>query len=220
MINPSIPEPECEVSGETPKEERVNFLTHFAGFALSLIGLVYLLYRSYHQSDVLYIVACWIYGATLVMMYGVSTYYHYSKNLEHKRIFKVIDHACIYILIAGSYTPFTLGPLREHGGLAVLAAIWTTAILGTFFKVFSSNRFVPLTVIIYLSMGWLSMFYLPIIIDHLPHYSIILLLLGGVAYSIGVYFYLSKSTPYNHAVWHLFVLLGSGCHYFAILFLI
>ncbi len=210
----------CEVSGETHKEEQLNYLTHLAGFLFSFIGLVYLVYYSYRERDATYVMACWIYGATLVMMYGASTYYHFSKNIGHKRIFRIIDHACIYFLIAGSYTPFTLGPMRDSSSLTLLVIIWTIALLGSVFKVFTINRFKPLSLVIYLGMGWLAMLNLPAMIEHLPHFSIVLLLLGGVAYSVGVFFYIWESLPYNHAIWHLFVLAGSACHYFSILLLI
>ncbi len=222
----SVPEPLCEVSGETPREERANYITHLIGFIVSLFGLVFLIYYSHHAKDVIYVYACWAYGVTLVIMYGVSTYYHYCKNLDHKRKLKNIDYACIYLLIAGSYTPFTLGPLRDYGGLTLLVVIWTIAIFGTVFHSLSTHHmlnsswFKPFSLFIYLGMGWFSLINFPLIIEHLPHYSIVLLLLGGVAYSIGVFFYLWHTLPYNHAIWHVFVLAGSACHYFSIFFMI
>jgi hemolysin III len=210
----------CPVSGETAKEERVNHFTHLFGLILSLIGLPILITYSTLHGDFWTVASYSIYGTTLVLLYIASTYYHGCKNPELKSTLRVIDHACIYLLIAGSYTPFTLGPLRESSGWMLLGVEWSIATVGILLKVFAFNRFQMVSLIAYLVMGWLVVFSWDPLKEALSPTSISLLMAGGLSYTFGVVFFLWRSLPFNHAIWHLFVLGGSVCHYFAVLFLL
>jgi hemolysin III len=210
----------CPISGETFKEEVVNCLTHFIGLVFSLVALPVLIVYSSMYGDTLTITGYTIYGSTLVLLYVASTFYHGCKSLPHKTKFRVIDHACIYLLIAGSYTPFTLGPLRESTGWALLSMEWGIAVVGILFKIFVFNRFQVVSLIGYLVMGWLVVFSWPILTEKLSPTAISLLAAGGFSYTFGTIFFLWEKLPFNHAIWHLFVLTGSICHFGAILMLL
>ncbi len=211
---------QCPVSGESPLEEHVNHLTHLAGLVLSIAGWMVLLFYAYQADSISHMVSCSVYGATLVSLYAASAYYHVCKRLDQKQLLRVVDHACIYLLIAGTYTPFSLGPLRDVGGWDLLWIEWTIALVGIVIKVLAINRFQMLSMIAYLAMGWLIIFSWPTLKDELPYTAIIWLVTGGIIYSLGVLFYLWEALPFNHAIWHGFVLAGSICHYFSILSMI
>jgi hemolysin III len=210
----------CPISGESVKEERMNALTHFFGFLFSLAGLCYLLFISIPLKDNLKLISSLIYGSTLVLLYAASTFYHKSQCLKKKERYKILDHSCIYLLIAGTYTPFTLGPLMDFGGLNVMAVEWMIAIVGISIKIIAVHRFKIISLLAYLTMGWLCIFNIDILIDQLSSPALALLIAGGLSYTLGTLFYLWDSLPYNHTIWHLFVLAGSACHYFCILCLI
>lgn len=207
----------CPISGESEKEELFNSITHFFGFLLSLIGFVYLMILSIETANSWYIISSSIYGATLVLLYAASTYYHSCQTLNQKRILQIVDHACIYLLIAGSYTPFTLGPLREFGGWNLMTVEWTIAILGIIFKIVAGDKFKVVSLLAYLAMGWLVVFSFEALLLQTPTEAIIWLILGGLSYTLGTVFYVWDDLPYNHGIWHLFVLFGSISHYFCIL---
>jgi hemolysin III len=210
----------CPISGETWMEEKINHRTHLIGLLLSVLGLPYLIYYSVVNGDISTFAAFTIYGITLVLLYLASTYYHGCKKLHHKGILRIIDHACIYLLIAGSYTPFTLGPLRDSQGTTLLIAEWSIAAVGIGLKVFAVDRFKIASLIGYLVMGWLVVFSWPVLVEKLPLQAIILVIAGGLSYTFGTIFFVWERIPFNHGIWHLFVLCGSICHYFAILLLI
>jgi len=200
------------------KEESINSLTHGLGALLSLGGLAVLLAMASLHGDAWHIVSCSIYGATLVLLFSSSTLYHSFRNERVKHIFRIIDHASIYLLIAGTYTPFVLVNLRGKWGWSLFGVIWGLALAGIVFQIFFVSRFRLLQTIIYLAMGWLVVVAVKPLFDHVPRPGLLWLLLGGLCYTVGAIFYLWKKLPYHHAVWHLFVLGGSVCHYFAILF--
>jgi len=209
----------CPISGESHKEELLNHWTHLIGLVLSLIGLPILIIYSFLRKDPWTIASCFIYGSTLVMLYLASTFYHGCTNLMRKSTLRVMDHACIYLLIAGCYTPFALGPLRESNGWTLLIIEWSIAAIGIGMKIFAFDRFKALSLISYLVMGWLVVFSWPVLVDKLSVSSLVLMMAGGLSYTVGSIFFVWESLPFNHAIWHLFVLCGSGCHYFAIFLL-
>lgn len=207
----------CSVSGETPSEERLNYLTHLGGLLLSFIGLFILIKEAWTTPPSLVALSSAVYGTTLILLYAISTLYHGCKKVEHKRLLRVTDHVCIYLLIAGSYTPFSLGPLRQSGGIFLLTLIWAVAFLGILLKIFAFHRFQTLSLFLYLGMGWLIVYNLPILVDNLSSEGVWWLIAGGVIYSVGTLFYIWHRLVYSHAVWHLFVMGGSICHFFSIL---
>ncbi|HEV8051657.1 MAG TPA: hemolysin III family protein, partial [Parachlamydiaceae bacterium] len=207
-------------SGETLREEIVNHWTHLIGLLFSLLGFPFLIIHSSMNGDAWQIAGYTVYGATLILLYLASTYYHGCKALHHKQTWKIVDHACIYLLIAGSYTPFTLGPLRETTGWTLLIIEWSIAVVGILFKIFLINRFKMLSLITYLLMGWLVVVCWATLMAALSPTAIVLLCFGGLCYTLGAAFFMWESLPYNHGIWHMFVLGGSISHYFAILLLI
>lgn len=207
----------CPVSGESAEEERINFLTHLAGLALSFVGWVVLLGLAWRQDNPLLTASCWIYGASLVLCYAASTIYHVSVAVPMKRWLRIIDHSCIFLLIAGTYTPFALGPLFEISGITLLLVEWGIALAGICFKVWHIDRFRVLSVVAYLVMGWLVMFHMPELYETLSSSAMGWLVAGGAFYSLGTLFYLWESLPFNHGIWHVFVLGGSVCHYVSVL---
>ena len=200
------------------KEETINALTHGLGALLSLGGLVVLVAMAALHGDAWHIVSCSIYAFTLVLLFSSSTLYHSFRSQRVKHIFRVIDHASIYLLIAGTYTPFVLVNLRGKWGWSLFGVIWGLALAGIVFQVFFVSRFRLLQTLIYLAMGWLVVVAVKPLITYVPRPGLLWLLAGGLFYTVGALFYLWKKLPYHHAVWHLFVLGGSVCHYFAVLF--
>ena len=199
-------------------EELANSITHGVGLALSLIGLGVLLVLSIIHGTAWHIAGCSIFGISLVALYAASTLYHSLQASRFKHIFKILDHAAIYLLIAGTYTPFTLVNLRGFWGWTLLTFVWTLALLGIVFKVFFVNRFVVASTLAYIMMGWSCVFVIKPLLTLIPNGGLVLLAAGGVAYTVGTVFFAWKRIPYNHAIWHVFVLAGSICHYFAVIF--
>ncbi len=199
-------------------EEAANSITHGAGIALSIAGASVLIVLASIYGGASHIVSCVIFGITLVLLYTASTLYHSFQSPRLKRMLKTLDHSCIYLLIAGTYTPFTLVSLRGAWGWVLFGIVWTMALLGIFFKIFYVYRFKILSTIIYILMGWIIIIAGETVLQRIPTGGLLLLVLGGLAYTGGVVFYLCKRIPYHHAIWHLFVLAGSVFHYFAIMF--
>lgn len=210
----------CPISGESEQEELFNSITHFFGLLLSFIGFIYLVRLSLQAADEWALISSSIYGATLTLLYAASTYYHSCKTLKLKQTFQIVDHACIYLLIAGSYTPFTLGPLREYGGWNLMAIEWTIAGLGIIMKIVAGDKFKVISLLAYLAMGWLVVFSFNDLLEQIPMQALVWLIVGGLSYTLGTLFYVWDNLPYNHGIWHLFVLFGSISHYFCILKLI
>ncbi|HLE50562.1 MAG TPA: hemolysin III family protein [Anaerolineales bacterium] len=198
-------------------EEIAHSITHGIGAGLSIAGLTLLVALAVLYGNVYQIVSFSIYGATLVVLYLASTLYHGFQNPRLKRVFKVFDHASIYLLIAGTYTPFLLVGLRGRWGWTFLIIIWGLAILGVSFKALFIDRFHKLSVLAYILMGWLSVVMIKELLINISLGGLIWLGVGGVIYMVGVIFYALQKIPYMHVVWHFFVLGGSICHYFAVL---
>ncbi len=198
------------------REEIVNHITHAIGAVLSLVGLILLVLRAAKYGDVWHVVSFSIYGSSLLILYTISAMYHSKQKLHIKKKFRILDHVSIYLLIAGSYTPFLLVSLRGAWGWSLFGIVWGLALLGIIFKVFFIGRFEVLATIGYVLMGWLVVVAFKEIVLHVPKGGITLLIAGGLTYTLGVVFYAIKKIPYNHAIWHLFVLGGSAFHFFAI----
>lgn len=201
----------------TPAEEVANVATHGLGTVLALVGLVVLLDRSASLGDAGLTAALGVYGTTLVLVYLSSTLYHAARCVRKKRLFKVCDHAAIFLLIAGTYTPLTLRVLPGEDGRDLLTTVWVLALTGVAAKVYTVHRFENLFQAAYLALGWLGVTMAGPLVENMPAPAMAWLIAGGVAYTGGVVFYRWERLPFNHAVWHLFVLAGSGCHFIAIL---
>lgn len=198
-------------------EEIANSVTHGVGAVLSLLGTALLLYRAARGGTPFHIVSFAIYGASLFLLHLSSTLYHALRPPRAKRVFRIFDHCSIYLLIAGTYTPFLLLSLWGRWGLTLLVAIWTLAILGIVFKSLFIARWKRLSVVLYILMGWMIVVAAREAWLRVPHAALGYVAAGGLLYTAGVGFYAWKRLPYNHAIWHLFVLGGSVCHYVAIL---
>lgn len=200
--------------------EKFNSITHLVGAVLAIMGLGALITVAVQQQDIFLFIGFLTFGLTLVMLYSVSTLYHSFKNPFVKRIFQRLDHIAIYLLIAGTYTPFMLVSLIESNGLWILASVWGLAIIGITLEVSLKNRIELLQIVIYLTMGWLVLIDFDALKKTLPEMGIYLLTAGGLAYTIGVIFYVldhKKLLKHSHGIWHLFVLAGSIFHFFAII---
>jgi hemolysin III len=196
--------------------ERMNSITHLLGVVLAIVGLIFLVVRAALTGDPWKIVSCSIYGGTLVTLYTSSTLYHSIQGAS-KKVFQKFDHSAIYLLIAGSYTPFTLVTLRGAWGWSLFAVVWGLAVIGILQDILFAKRRSILSVIIYLLMGWIAMVAIRPLSRALPGAGMTLLVAGGLFYTIGVVFYaLDKKIVHSHGIWHLFVLAGSACHFFTI----
>jgi len=199
------------------KEETINAVTHGLGAVLSLGGLAVLVVMAALHGTAIHIVSCSIYGLTLFLLFLSSTLYHSFNNPRVKHVLRIIDHASIYLLIAGSYTPLTLVTLHGGWGWSLFGVIWGLAAAGIIFQVFFIGRFRLVQTLVYIAMGWLVVIAGRPLVAHMAAPGLIMILAGGLCYTVGAVFYILKKLPYSHAVWHLFVLGGSICHYFAIL---
>ena len=198
-------------------EELANAVTHGIGALLSLAGLVVLIVLAALRGSGWHILACAIYGASLLCLYTASTLYHSVVSPRLKRALRVFDHSAIYLLIAGTYTPFLLINLRGPWGWSLFGIVWSLALAGVFFKFRFTGRFEAVSVALYLAMGWLIVVAARPALAHIGASTLLWLLAGGIAYSSGIVFYVARRIPFHHAIWHLFVLGGSVCHYIAVL---
>ncbi len=205
-------------SGQTEGEEISNSLSHIIGVGLSITALVLLIVFSSLYGDAWNIVSLSIYGSTLIILYLASTIYHTLRNVKIKVIFKLFDHISIYILIAGTYTPITMGPLRGPWGWSIFGVIWGLAVLGTLYKIFFMDKHRIISVILYVVMGFTIVVAIVPSLQRLHPTFIMWILIGGACYLGGIIFYGVKKIPYNHFIWHLFVLAGSICHFFGMFF--
>lgn len=200
----------------TPEEERLNRFTHGFGVLASCVGLVFLIIASTRTGDPYRIVSSAIFGACLTIFYMVSTLYHSVHTPKVRNLFRILDHAFIYIVIAASYTPFVLVTLRGNGGWTLLGIIWGLAVAGVIFKIFAVHRLAFLAPVLYVAMGWLIVIKFDTLLSLMPEKGVMWLLVGGVVYTVGLLFYAIEKIPCNHAIWHLFVLGGSFSHFLAI----
>jgi len=197
-------------------EEFVNVLTHGIGFLMSVAALALMVVFASLDGNAWHIVGVSIFGASLVVLYLASTLFHWSVRPKVRKYLNVFDHSAIYVLIAGTYTPFLLVTLNGPWGWSLFGVIWGLAIAGVVFKMFFTGRFDKLSLLIYVLMGWLILIAIVPLIQNLSTMGLIWLLIGGISYSIGAVFYLLNKMPFNHAIFHFWVLGGSICHFFAV----
>ena len=200
-------------------EEKLNVLSHGLGFLASIVVFPFLIIKAFSYSGFWKPASFIIYGFSLLILYAASTFYHAAKDAKKRRKLNIFDHAAIYVLIAGSYTPFCLVALDSELGWYLFIFVWLFAFIGIVLKLFFTGRFNKLSTAMYLLMGWQVVFLIKPLINSLTTYSLNLLFLGGVFYTIGAILYSIKKLPYNHAIFHVFVLLGSVSHFLAIYFL-
>lgn len=198
------------------REELANALTHGVGAVASVAGAAVLIVFAALGGDAWRIVSTAIFGATLITLYTASTLYHAARSERARARLKIFDHCAIYLLIAGTYTPFMLVGLRGGWGWSLFGVIWGLAVAGIVFKLFFTGRFRLLSTAIYVGMGWLALLAIGPMVRHLAPTTLVWLLAGGVAYTAGTLFYHNRRIPYAHAVWHVFVMAGSVCHAVAV----
>ena len=201
-------------------EEIANSLTHGLGALASIVGLVVLVATAVLHGNATHVTAVSIYGGSLVLLYTASTLYHSIPIPAAKKVLKVLDHSAIYVLIAGTYTPFALVSLEGPARWTLFTTIWVLAAAGILFKLFFTGRLEKLSVAIYLAMGWCVVAFADPVLAAVPTQALWLMLAGGLAYSGGVVFYLWERLRFNHAIWHLFVMSGSLLHFFAVLWFV
>ena len=198
-------------------EEIANALSHGVGFVVSLIAAPLLVIRVAGEQQAVRTVGVSVFAASIVLLYLASTLYHAMPQGSAKHVFRVVEHSGIYIVIAGTYTPFTLGVLRGGWGWALLAIVWALAAAGIAFKVFGGLKYPAISMALYLGMGWLIVVAAHAVWTRVPAGGIAWLVGGGLAYTIGAAFYMAKQLRFGHLVWHVFVLAGTTCHYFAVM---
>lgn len=209
-------EPDGPQSVHDFTEELLNSLSHGIGAGLSIVGMIVLIVLAAGMGDPWKVVSFSIFGASLTLLYLSSTLYHGFRHPTLKRAFKMLDHCAIYLLIAGSYTPFLLVNMRGPVGWTIFAIVWGLALGGIILKIVYGHRLKALRVGIYLGMGWLILVAADDLAASLNSTALTLIITGGVIYTLGVIFYLADRLPFNHAIWHLFVVAGSVCHFYAV----
>ncbi len=206
------------VSGRDRLEEVINSALHGVGLAACVGGTAVLVTLASLWGNAWHIVSFSIYGASLIVLYATSTVYHGMRHPGRKRVLRVMDHASVFLLIAGTYTPFTLVPLNGGWGWSIFGVVWGFSLLGIAFKLFFTGRFDRISTLLYVLLGWVMLIAVVPLVRTVPVGGLVLLLLGGISYTVGAGLYLLKRIPFNHALWHVFVLAGSALHFFSILF--
>ena len=204
----------------SPAEELAHSISHGVGIVLAIAGLAVLVTQASLHGGALDVTSAVVFGTTLILLYSASTLYHAIPSLPRpraKRVLRVIDHSSIYLLIAGTYTPFTLGPLLGPWGWSLFAVVWTAAIVGILWKSLAFGRAPIFSVVLYVAMGWSVVVAFRPLVERLPGAGVSLLVAGGVCYTFGLVFFAWQSLRFHHFIWHLFVLAGSLFHYFAVL---
>ena len=207
-----------EIKYYSPVEEKINIISHAIGFILSIVALVLLVTHANLHGDVWHIVSFSIFGASLIVLYAASTFYHNAKKPELRNRLKIIDHAAIYVLIAGSYTPFTLVTLQGTIGWVIFGTSWGLALTGIILKLFFTGKYNLISTLMYVFMGWVIVFAIKPLINNLPLEGLFWLFAGGMAYTIGAILYSIKKIKFNHAIFHVFVLMGSFSHFVSVFF--
>lgn len=198
-------------------EEVANTLTHGLGAIAGAIGGIIIIALAARSADVWQVTGAVVYSLALVLLYAASTLFHWEQDSRIKRRLEILDHCAIYVLIAGTYTPFLLVTLRDSSiGPVLLAVIWTLAVAGIIFKLIFKTRFRLTSTLLYIAMGWLIVVAAGPLINALPLSVLFFLLFGGIAYTVGTYFFCNERLPYTHAIWHIFVLVGSVFHFVAV----
>jgi len=198
-------------------EELINAISHGAGVILSIVGLSWMLYLSIGTSDPWRIVASAVYGVSLISLFLASTLYHALHASPRKHLLKLFDHCAIYLLIAGTYTPFLLVSIRDNSGWWMFGIVWTLATAGILTKLWLRHRYPRLSLISYLLMGWIIVLVLPQLAEAIGERGMVWLMAGGLCYTVGAVFYAAKRVSFSHAVWHFFVLAGGVCHFLAVI---
>ena len=202
----------------SPAEEKTNIISHGGGFLLSLVALVFLVVKAVDSGDIWVIISFSIFGASSILLYAASTAYHSAKQPGLRSRLRVLDHASIYILIAGGYTPFALVTLHGTIGWLMFGIAWSIATVGVVLKLFFTGKYNRLSTFMYVFMGWIALFAFKPLTDVLPFEGIVWLLSGGISYTLGAVLYSIKTIPFNHAIFHVFVLIGSFCHFITVYF--
>lgn len=202
------------------KEEKINVISHFVGLLLSIAALALLVVKASLMGNVWHIVSFSVYGLSLIVLYLASTLYHNSKNPIKRAKLNIFDHAAIYVLIAGSYTPFTLVTLNGTVGWVLFGLTWGAALAGVVFKIFFIGKFDKLSTVMYVLMGWMVVFAMKPLYENLSPKGLFWLIMGGVFYTVGAVFYAQNKLKFNHAIFHIFVLLGSASHFVSIFFFV
>lgn len=200
------------------KEEKLNVITHAIGLILSIVALVLLVVFASLKGTAKHIVSFSIYGVSLIVLYSASTLYHYSQKPKIRKRLNVFDHAAIYVLIAGTYTPFTLVVLKGWVGWTIFGVSWGLAVVGIILKLFFTGKYDKISTYAYVLMGWVVIFAVKPLVENLALEGLMWLLAGGIFYTVGAVLYSIKGIKYNHAIFHVFVLLGSFSHFIAIFF--
>ena len=200
------------------KEEQINVISHAIGLVLSIIALVFLVVYAVRYGTATHVVSFSIYGTSLIVLYSASTFYHYSKSPKLRSRLNIFDHASIYVLIAGTYTPFTLVVLKGWVGWTIFGISWGLAIIGIVLKLFYTGKYDKVSTIAYVLMGWLIIIAIKPLIDNFSFNGLIWILFGGIFYTLGAILYMIRSLKFNHAIFHIFVLLGSFCHFMAVFY--
>jgi hemolysin III len=204
------------VSEQERREELINALTHGLGVVASLIGGLILIALAMRHGDAWQIISAAVFAGSLVLLYAASTLYHAARRQALRARLQIVDHCAIFVLIAGTYTPFTLVSLRESWGWWLFGVVWALAGAGMIFKLFYTGRLQLLSTLMYIAMGWLAVVVIEPLLSLLPASALLWLLAGGISYTAGTFFYHNRRIPYAHAIWHLFVLGGSTCHFIAV----
>lgn len=199
------------------REEIANSISHGLGLLLAIVAVPILVLAAVRGGSVHFIVGASVFGGTVILLYLASTLYHSLTHEAAKAICRVFDHTAIFLLIAGSYTPFSLGVLRGPWGWSLLAVIWTLAIIGITLKIRKRTRHSRITIVLYVIMGWLAIVAVKPMVMLIPAPGILLIFAGGIAYTGGLAFFALERIRYNHFIWHLFVIAGTTCHFFAVL---
>ena len=199
------------------REEVANSISHGLGLLLALVAFPVLVLTAIEVGNFRFLVGVSVFGGTMVLLYLASTLYHSISHEAAKQLFRVFDHTAIFLLIAGSYTPFSLGVLHGPWGWSMLAIVWTLAIIGITLKIRKRTRHSRISIVLYVIMGWLAVVAVKPIVMLIPIPGILLILAGGLAYTGGLAFFAAHRIRYNHFIWHLFVMVGTVCHFFAVL---
>lgn len=199
-------------------EEIAHSVSHGIGAVLSAVGLGFLIWLSLEHGDAWMVVSSIVYGLSLILLYSASTLYHAIPHPRAKRIFQLLDHSMIFVLIAGTYTPFALVSLHGPWGWSLFGVVWGIAIAGIMLETIKKERIKWLSLSLYIGLGWMAIVVIKPMLDAVPAIGLLFLLAGGLSYTFGVIFYVRKQMLYHHAIWHIFVMAGSALHFCAVLF--
>ena len=207
-----------EIKYYSPIEEKINIISHGLAFILSIVAFVLLVTHANLYGNVWHIVSFSIFGASLIILFAASTFYHSAKKPELRSRLRIIDHASIYVLIAGTYTPFSLVTLNGSTGWTIFGISWGLALTGIILKLFFTGKYKLISTLMYIFMGWIIIFVIKPVMNNLSLEGLLWLVAGGLAYTTGAILYSIKNIKFNHAIFHVFVLIGSVCHFVSVFF--